>query len=335
MLSTRVALRKGGRFPGHSLHNVRRSVRVYAEGPDNGKDTRKTEQKTEVPPEKLRAAVEKLKKDGIDEKVARKVLQSWRRQEVKDASAFSKKTRGDGISRVGLGAVQVFTDVLAAFCCSVTAETFGNTTSFGAGTISIGFQLLFFYFAAGAFLDLFRLGAIIGTAAGLGANSKTLYAAIETLAGDNTGLALVDKAQAAVSSTKIVLALNSVRRVLKEEMDDAAFTDGTLQQLSAYFVLTNAEKDGKWKVSDVPGLTQSEAMKAAGVFAKYDANEDYKLEIIEFKKIVDDADFTLTEEEVKAGMEMMDKNANGVIEFDEFAAWWAALPSRTTQASKA
>lgn len=143
------------------------------------------------------------------------VLQSWRRQEVKDASAFSKKTRGDGISRVGLGAVQVFTDVLAAFCCSVTAETFGNATSFGAGTISIGFQLLFFYFAAGAFLDLFRLGAIIGTAAGLGANSKTLYAAIETLAGDNTGLALVDKAQAAVSSTKIVLALNSVRRVLK------------------------------------------------------------------------------------------------------------------------
>lgn len=118
-------------------------------------------------------------------------------------------------------------------------------------------------------------------------------------------------------------------------MDDAAFTDGTLQQLSAYFVLTNAEKDGKWNVSDVPGLGQSEAMKAAGVFAKYDANEDYKLEINEFKKLVDDADFILSEAEVKAGMEMMDKNANGYIEFDEFAAWWAALPSGTPEASKA
>lgn len=143
------------------------------------------------------------------------VLQSWKDKDVNDASAFSAKTRGLGFSRVSLGAIQVGTDLLAAYCCSVTAGAFGSASSFGAEAIGFGFQLLFFYFAAGVFLDLFRLGAVIGTAVGLGANSKTLYAAIETLAGENTGLALVDKAQAAVSSTKIVLALNSVRRVLK------------------------------------------------------------------------------------------------------------------------
>lgn len=110
-------------------------------------------------------------------------------------------------------------------------------------------------------------------------------------------------------------------------MDDAAFTEGTLEQLSAYFVLTHAEKTYNWKVSDVPGLTQEGATKAAGVFAKYDSNEDYKLEMNEFKKLCDDAEFTLNDQEVKAAMGMLDKGGNGVVEFNEFASWWAALPS--------
>lgn len=332
------------------------------------------------------------------------MLQSWKDQNVEDASKFSDKTRGLGISRVGLGTVQVFTDILAAYCCSVTAAAFGGASSFGAEALGVVFQLLFFYFAAGALLDLFRLGAVIATAVGLGADSKTLYAAIETLAGENSGLALVDKAQAAVSSTKVILALNSVRRILKvrincstparsclsglsgrgavhacaravshsadffsttstpfsivrannvqvscqnreaacqvtcsiekrwalqEEMDDADISVGTLGQLSAYFVLADAEKKG-FKVSEVPGLTQEGAMKAAGVFAKYDANDDYKLEMNEFKKLCDDADFTLNDAEVKAAMGMVDKSGNGVVEFDEFATWWAALPTKAT-----
>jgi hypothetical protein len=143
------------------------------------------------------------------------VLTSWKKQDVKDAAAFSQKTRGLGVSRVVLGSVQVGTDILAAYCCSVTAAAFGSASSFGAEAIGFIFQLLFFYFATGAFLDLFRLGAVIGTAVGLGTNSKTLYAAIESLAGEASGLAVVDKAQAAVSSAKVVLALNSVRRIFK------------------------------------------------------------------------------------------------------------------------
>ena len=116
---------------------------------------------------------------------------------------------------------------------------------------------------------------------------------------------------------------------MQEEMDEAEFTEGTLGQLSAYFVLSQAEKNGfEW--SDVEGLTEQSATKAAGVFSKYDANDDYKLEMNEFKKLCDDAEFTLNDEEVKAAMGMMDKNGNGVIEFDEFAAWWAALPTKAT-----
>jgi hypothetical protein len=122
---------------------------------------------------------------------------------------------------------------------------------------------------------------------------------------------------------------------VQKEMEDAEFTAGTLEQLSAYFVLSNAEKEHGWKVSDVPGLSQEEATNAAGVFAKYDANDDYKLERNEFKKLCDDADFTLTDEEVKAGMAMLDKNGNGFVEFDEFATWWAGLPNTLSAESKA
>jgi Ca2+-binding EF-hand superfamily protein len=116
---------------------------------------------------------------------------------------------------------------------------------------------------------------------------------------------------------------------VQEEMDDAAFSPGTLEQLSAYFVLSNAEKSG-FKVSDIPGLTQEQATKAAAVFAKYDKNEDYKLQLNELKMAIEDADFTLSDDEIKAGIAMMDKNQNGVIEFNEFATWWAAQPSSTS-----
>lgn len=48
-----------------------------------------------------------------------------------------------------------------------------------------------------------------------GARSEALYQAIEELAGDQTGVELVSKAQAAVSTSKVVLAINSVRKALQ------------------------------------------------------------------------------------------------------------------------
>jgi hypothetical protein len=64
------ALRPSCRY---SLNNFRRKTRVQANQTDD-KETKTPKAKApEVSPEKLRAAVEKLKADGVDEKVARKV----------------------------------------------------------------------------------------------------------------------------------------------------------------------------------------------------------------------------------------------------------------------
>lgn len=142
------------------------------------------------------------------------VLQAWDDQGI-DSSALRRRLLGVGVSVVGLAAFQLFTDILAAYCSTTTATVFENSTFFGAGILAIVFQTLYYYFAIGAAFDTFRLGAVIGGAASLGARSETLYSAIEQLAGEQSGLGIVDKAQAAVSTTKVVLALNSVRRVVK------------------------------------------------------------------------------------------------------------------------
>lgn len=142
------------------------------------------------------------------------VLQAWEEEGI-DSKALKRRLLGVGLSVVGLAAFQLLTDILAAYCSTTTATIFENSTFFGAGFLAIAFQTLYYYFAIGAAFDTFRLGAVIGGAATLGASSETLYGAIEELAGDQSGIAIIDKAQAAVSTTKVVLALNSVRRAVK------------------------------------------------------------------------------------------------------------------------
>jgi calmodulin len=119
-------------------------------------------------------------------------------------------------------------------------------------------------------------------------------------------------------------------------MNEDDFSEGTLGQLSAYFVMQNAEKSLGWKADDVKGLTSDEIATAARLFAKYDANDDNKLEMSEFKKLCDAADFTLSDEEVKAAISLVDKRGSGFVEFDEFVAWWAGLsgPIEVTSNSK-
>lgn len=55
-----------------------------------------------------------------------------------------------------------------------------------------------------------------------------------------------------------------MRDAVQEEMGSADVTKGTLSNLNAYFVLQQAEKDYKFKVEDVEGLTRADAMTAAG-----------------------------------------------------------------------
>lgn len=67
----------------------------------------------------------------------------------------------------------------------------------------------------GAGLDVFRLGTVIGGTFVMGTRADTLYQAIEELAGEQGSINIVNKVEAAVSTSKVALALNSVRKALQ------------------------------------------------------------------------------------------------------------------------
>lgn len=55
---------------------------------------------------------------------------------------------------------------------------------------------------------------------------------------------------------------------------------------------------------------------------RYDTNGDGKIDSSELRSLCGDAGKSLTEEETKAALQAIDENNNGVIEFNEFVAFW-------------
>lgn len=84
------------------------------------------------------------------------MLQAWEAQDVTDAKGLRKKMVGLGVSVVALAALQLGTDVIAAYCCSATAFVVDQQAFAGHGILSIVFQTLFYYFflSAGPLLSL-------------------------------------------------------------------------------------------------------------------------------------------------------------------------------------
>jgi len=59
------------------------------------------------------------------------------------------------------------------------------------------------------------------------------------------------------------------------------------------------------------------------IFSHFDRNNNRRIEVGEFRDLLTALGGTLEEGEVEAGIEALDANRNGTIEFDEFLAWWA------------
>jgi hypothetical protein len=89
---------------------------------------------------------------------------------------------------------------------------------------------------AHAGLDMFRLGSVIGGTLVTGARSEALYQAIEELADEKSSITLLNKAQAAVSTSKVALALNSVRTAMQvcSELHTYQHTPPALQDGSSF-----------------------------------------------------------------------------------------------------
>lgn len=69
-------------------------------------------------------------------------------------------------------------------------------------------------------------------------------------------------------------------------------------------------------------LTDDELAEIREIFNHYDEDKNGTIERPEFAHLLKALDANMTEEEVSAGLDALDDNHNGKIDFDEFVAWW-------------
>ncbi|KIZ07676.1 hypothetical protein MNEG_0268 [Monoraphidium neglectum] len=157
----------------------------------------------------------------------------------------------------------------------------------------------------------------------MGMSVDSFYAALKRVAGETaqpTGIALVDKAQAAANAIKVSQALDAIAKML--DTPGGAKGQDTLSNLSVLLTLSRSEKQG-FDASKL-GMSQSEASDLALKFATYDINDDSRLDASEVRSMAGQLGIDLSPEEANAALKAMDRNSDGLIEFSEWAEWYAA-----------
>jgi len=151
-------------------------------------------------------------------------------------------------------------------------------------------------------------------------NSAAFLSAVQEIAGQDTGLNVIDKATQAANTLKVFNALNAISDMLQEEASKGG-QGGTLSDLSAYLLLTQA-KDKYGFDYEQEGLSSEEAGTIANLFARFDLNDDGRLDLFELNKLATELNSGLSEAEVKEGFRMLDKDDSRFLEFPEFVAFY-------------
>lgn len=185
------------------------------------------------------------------------------------------------------------------------------------GVLSYGLGAYYtfdFLLAAFLFTGVIASGNLFGT------DADALMKSVRELAGETEDADIIAKAKQSINMVKIVKSLNEVSSIMKERSSDNSKTS-SLQSLSAYLALSKAEKDYGFDPSNYD-ISEAQALKLAAQFVRFDLNDDGVLELSEVEKLFQDLGLNLSTSEVEAAIEVLDQRKTGVVEFDEFAAWY-------------
>ncbi|GMH36730.1 hypothetical protein BSKO_04603 [Bryopsis sp. KO-2023] len=270
------------------------------------------------------AYVESLKRVGLDKAAATKILDTWQETGVDSPDDLRRMFLKGSLNPLGVGVLQVLIDAGAAAGGFTAAKAFGSMPDlpFRLGVEAICYFIAW-YFVSNVLIDLTTLGALLYSIVQFRTNTEAFMAAMEKIAQKRPGdLGVVSKARAAVDALKVVQALNTIADVLKETTTiSGKDSASTLGNLSAYLVLVRAKEDFGFDPKAF-NLSDDEATQIALQFCQYDLNDDGVLETRELGNLCAALGQTLTDDEVKAAMEIVDTDKSGVIEFDEFVDWW-------------
>jgi hypothetical protein len=168
-----------------------------------------------------------------------------------------------------------------------------------------------------------------------GANVDAFLSAVSDTAGASagaagrSGLGALDAAREAASAVKVVEALNAIRELLRQQTADVAAAGrggvddsrATFLNLAALLSVTNGTATKKFDASEW-SLTEAEAVRIARVFARYDG-ADSRLDASQLRRLMDELGQPLSDAEAKVAMGFLDEDGNGVVDFNEFVAYWA------------
>ncbi|KAL6774247.1 hypothetical protein ACKKBG_A24305 [Auxenochlorella protothecoides x Auxenochlorella symbiontica] len=323
-----------GLFPRPAFTNIRprRPLHLARAEPEKDDTVKEQTEKTK----------EGLKKQGMDPKTANKVLKAWREAVGKDIEPGDlRKLLTQQAGKASLFVIfQILLDLAAAYGSFVAgsylsaAASPGGIAGFFTFLLQAGAFFVTGYYLSGAVFDAFKLGVLLYSSLQFQTNSAAYLAALQEIAGDqSTGLATVDKAREAVNSVKVLGALKEIQGLLKNESQGGSKTSDLLAELSAYITLDRASKYGF--DAKKYGISEEELSRVASVFARYDTNDDGVLSVDEFRGLCSRYGSTLSQEEVKAALDLLDTNKDGRIQFGEFVDWWVEKSGVETKATAA
>ena len=70
-------------------------------------------------------------------------------------------------------------------------------------------------------------------------------------------------------------------------------------------------------------MTDDDIAEIREIFGHFDKDGNGVMDASEFAKLLEALGAEMTADEIDAGLRALDDNRNGIIDFDEFVAWWA------------
>ncbi len=71
-------------------------------------------------------------------------------------------------------------------------------------------------------------------------------------------------------------------------------------------------------------LSEAECKELREIFNHYDTDANGVIDRNEFRELMRALDAEFTEQDIETGLQALDNNVNGVIDWDEFVAWWGS-----------
>ncbi|CAD7701448.1 unnamed protein product [Ostreobium quekettii] len=319
--ATRSRWPDGHRRPGRRFGC--RAEKEEEKGNGEGQDGNGRNERSKAREEGARKYREQLAKQGVDKATANKMLEVWKKQGMENPDQLRRMFVKGTLRPLGGGAIQLLLDLGATVGAWYAVQFLRSLDPFPLqGVLEFLIVGGSAYYAVSVIFDLLTLASILIATVQFGANSEEFLEAVRELAGQEGGGGwVVGKAKTAVNTLKVVQALNELSASLKDKAAQRGDDMTTLENLSAYFILSKAEEQFDFKPEKYD-LTEKEAYRLALTFSAADLNDDGVIERSELQKLVDTLGTDLSEDELAEAVRLLDTNQNNVIDFTEFVDFW-------------